>query len=176
VRVGIHRAALRAVLAKETEMKIEEIMTKSVATCRTQETLSVAAQKMWEHDCGVLPIVGDDGRLVGIITDRDICMSAWSKGRLLDALRVEEAMAKQVFSATPDQDINAAEKLMAEKQVRRLPIVDADNKPIGILSMNDIAREVTPPHGIGDGISGAMQALAAICEPRTRAQQSATPA
>jgi len=157
-------------------MKIEEIMTRSVATCRTQDTLSTASQKMWDHDCGVLPIVGDDGRLVGIITDRDVCMAAWSKGQRLDAIRIEEAMAKQVFCATPDQDLDAAETLMAEKQVRRIPIVDADNKPIGILSMNDIAREVKPPHGSGNGMSRAMRTLAAICLPRPRAKQRATAA
>lgn len=173
---GLAFVVLRRVLEQETEMKIEEIMTRSVATCRMQETLSTAAQKMWDRDCGVLPIVGDDGRLVGIITDRDICMAAWSKGRLLDAIRIEEAMSKQVFAATPDQDLDAAETLMAEKQVRRIPIVDADNKPIGILSMNDVSREVKPPKGIGDGMARAMRTLAAICQPRRRGQQSATAA
>jgi CBS domain-containing protein len=157
-------------------MRIEEIMTRSVAMCRAQEALSAAAQKMWNHDSGALVVVGDDGRLVGMITDRDICMSAWSKGRPLDAIRIEEAMAKQVFAATPEQDIDAAEKLMAENQVRRIPIVDANNKPIGILSMNDIARRMTPPHGTGDGMSRAMRTLAAICQPRARAPQSATAA
>jgi CBS domain-containing protein len=147
-----------------------------VVTCRAQETLSAAAQKMWGHDCGVLPIVGDDGRLVGIITDRDICMAAWSKNRPLHAIRIEEAMTKQVFSATPAQDIDTAEHLMVEKQVRRIPIVDASNKPIGMLSMNDIAREMAPPLGCGDGMSCALRTFAAICQPRTYSQPSTTAA
>lgn len=152
-------------------MKVEELMTKPVVTILVQESLGVAAQKMWDNDCGVLPVVGDDGRLVGILTDRDICMSAWSQGRQVNAIRAEEAMAKQVFSVRSDQEIGVAEMMMAEHQVRRVPVVDANEKPIGILSMNDLAREAARSGSrIKDGVARAVRTLAAICQPRKRAK------
>ncbi|HEU4729584.1 MAG TPA: CBS domain-containing protein [Kofleriaceae bacterium] len=155
-------------------MRVEELMTKSPTLVSGHDTLDVAAQKLWDSDCGVLPVVGGDGRLVGIITDRDICMSAWSKGQLFTGIHVDEAMSKQVFSVKPDQDIDAAQSLMAEKQIRRLPVVDANNKPIGILSMNDIAREAARPGSrLREGIARAIQTIAAICQPRKRGQKAA---
>lgn len=155
-------------------MNVEELMTRRVVTCQANETLALAAQKMWDADCGVLPVVGGDGRLVGILTDRDICMSAWSQGRLLTEIPAEQAMSKEVFSVNPDQDVSLAELLMAEKQIRRIPVVDADGKPIGILSMNDLAREAARPGSkLKDGIARAIHTLAAICQPRKRAQRAA---
>lgn len=152
-------------------MNVEELMTKPVVTIKAQEPLNVAAQKMWDTDCGVLPVVGDDGRLVGILTDRDICMSAWSKGRLLEAIRADEAMSKQVFSVKADQEVGLAEQLMAEHQIRRLPVIDASENPVGIISMNDFAREATRSGSrFKDGIARAMNMLAAICQPRKRAK------
>ncbi|HSD86596.1 MAG TPA: CBS domain-containing protein [Kofleriaceae bacterium] len=146
-------------------------MTRPVVTIFAHEPLNVAAQKMWDNDCGVLPVVGNDGRLVGILTDRDICMSAWSQGRPLDAIRTEEAMSKQVFSVKPDQEISRAEAVMAENQVRRVPVIDSSEKPVGILSMNDFAREAARSGTrIKDGVARALKALAAVCQPRKRAK------
>lgn len=155
-------------------MKVEELMSKPALTCEAHETLDVAAQKMWDHDCGVLPVVASDGRLAGVITDRDICMSAWSQGRPLGAIHVDEAMSKQVFSVKPDQDVAHADKLMADKQVRGIPVVDTEDKPIGIVSVNDLAREAARSGSrITDGVARAVQTLAAICQPRKRAHKAA---
>ena len=155
-------------------MNVEELMTKPAVTIQAHEPLAVAAQKMWDNDCGVLPVVGGDGRLVGILTDRDVCMSAWTKGQLLTNIRVEDAMSKQVFSMKPDQEIGLAEVLMTEHQVRRIPIVDANEKPVGVVSMNDLAREAARPGSkVKDGIARAIHTLAAICQPRKRAQKAA---
>jgi CBS domain-containing protein len=153
--------------SKDIAMNVEELMSRPVTIVLAQDTLNIAAQKMWDRDCGVVPVVGGDGRLVGIITDRDICMAAWSKGQLLSTIPVEDAMSKQVFSVRPDQDVDLAERLMAEKQVRRVPVVDANDKPIGILSMNDVAREAARAGGrLKEGIGRALQTLAAICQSR----------
>jgi len=154
-------------------MNVEDLMTKPAVTIQAQELLNVAAQKMWDNDCGVLPVVGGDGRLVGVLTDRDVCMSAWSRGQLLTNIRVEDAMSKQVFSLKPGQEVGLAEKLMAEHQVRRIPIVDASEKPVGIVSMNDLAREATRAGNFKDGISRAIHTLAAICRPRRAAKKAA---
>ncbi|HEX2692262.1 MAG TPA: CBS domain-containing protein [Kofleriaceae bacterium] len=155
-------------------MTVEELMTKSPTNISNYDTLDRAAQKLWDNDCGVLPVVGGDGRLVGIITDRDICMSAWSRGQLLSTIHVDEAMSKQVFSVTPDQDVDAALQLMADNQVRRLPVVDAEGKPIGILSLSDLACEATRTGSkLTDGIHRAIHTIAAICQPRKRMQKAA---
>ncbi len=152
-------------------MNVEELMTKPAVTIRAEEPLNVAAQKMWDNDCGVLPVVGGDGKLVGVLTDRDICMSAWSRGQLLGTIRTGDAMSKQVYSVKADQEIGLAELLMAEHQIRRLPVVDANDKPIGLVSMNDFAREAARPGSrIKDGIARALNTLAAICQPRKRAK------
>jgi len=155
-------------------MKIQELMTKPVTTCLQGETLNIAAQKMWDHDCGVLPVVGDDGKLVGVLTDRDICMSAWSHGRALDAIGVYEAMAKEVFSVKADDELERAEDLMAEKQVRRLPVVDAEDRPIGVISSNDLTREAARPGTrIKDQVARVLKTLAAIYRPRKHANVAA---
>jgi CBS domain-containing protein len=155
-------------------MNVEELMTKNVVTCQPSDSLAVAAQRMWDGDCGSLPIVDGDGKLVGIVTDRDICMSGWTRGQLLTNIPVEKAMSKEVFSVKPDQEIGLAEVLMTEKQVRRIPVVDAGNKPVGILSMNDLAREAARPSSkLKDGISRVVRSLAAVCQPRKRTQRAA---
>lgn len=148
-------------------MKVQELMSKPATTCLRNEALSSAAQKMWDQDCGALPVVDDAGRLVGMITDRDICMSAWSHGRTLDAIQVDEAMAKQVFSVKAEEDIERTEALMADKQIHRLPVTDAGGKPIGMIAMTDILREAARPGTrIKDQVTRVLQTLAEIVKPR----------
>jgi CBS domain-containing protein len=141
-------------------MKVEQLMTAPAVTCSATDTLACAARKMWDADCGVLPVVGDDGTLIGVVTDRDLCMSAWSHGTSLDDITVAEAMARQVFTLTPEDDVTYAEQVMAEKQIRRLPIVDDYYQPVGILSINDIARATERPR------SRIVQTLASISRHR----------
>ena len=147
-------------------MKVNDVMSKPAVTCSKDEHLGAAAKLMWDHDCGVLPVVDGDGRLVGIITDRDICMAAWTRGCALSAIRVEDAMAKEVFSVGPEETIKEVEHIMATKQVHRVPVVDEESRPIGVLSMNDLAREATDGGRMKDGVTRALRTLAAICRPR----------
>lgn len=150
-------------------MTIEELMTKAVVTIRPGDTLDVAAHALWDEDCGILLVVDREGCLVGVITDRDICMSAWSRGRLLSAILVEEAMSKHVFTLRPDQDLRYAVEMMAAKQIRRIPIVDDADRPIGIVTMNDLAREAAKAGGKIDDSTRVIHALAEIC--RTHGSQ-----
>ena len=150
-------------------MKVDQIMTTKVKTCRADESLQAAAKAMWDGDCGCTPVVGPDERMVGMITDRDVCMSTYLSGRPLTSLKVAEAMSKKVHSCRPDDSLFAAESLMRSHQVRRLPVVDADEHLVGILSLNDIAREFER-----EAKSGARdvapeevaETLACVCEPR----------
>jgi CBS domain-containing protein len=125
-------------------MRVEDIMTKRVQSCRSSDTLQHAAQLMWEHDCGCLPVcLPNDGteRTVGVITDRDICMHAMFSGKPLQELRVEEAMAKQVLTCQASDLLEHAEKVMRGGRVRRLPVVSGDGTLVGLISLADLARE-----------------------------------
>jgi CBS domain-containing protein len=152
-------------------MDIQEIMSQPAVTCGPHDTLEAAARLMWEHDCGALPVV-DQGRLVGMITDRDICMSAFTRARPLYALAVTDAMAKQVFSCRAEDSLDDAEQLMSEKQIRRIPIVDGDNRPMGLLSLSDIARHAAGSRRKDGSERHALRTLAAISQPRAQALQA----
>lgn len=122
-------------------MKVAEIMTVGVKTCSPSDNLHAAAKIMWEEDCGCVPVLDRDSKVVGILTDRDICMAAYTQGFPLHAMTVESAMAATVISCNPGDEIADAEELMRQHKVRRLPIVDDGGKLAGILSLSDIARE-----------------------------------
>jgi CBS-domain-containing membrane protein len=125
-------------------MRVEDLMTKNVESCRSTDTLQHAAQLMWERDCGCLPgCMSADGteRIVGVITDRDICMRAMFSGKPLQELRVEEAMAKQVLTCQPSDALEHVEKVMRGGRVRRLPVVSEGGSLAGMISLADLARE-----------------------------------
>lgn len=121
-------------------MKVRELMTTDVRACSQYDTLNKAAQIMWENDCGAVPVVDEDLRVIGMVTDRDICMAAYTQGVLLTDSRAERAMARGAYTCAPGDEVAAAEKLMRERQVRRLPVTDGDGRLVGIISLNDIAR------------------------------------
>lgn len=123
-------------------MKIAELMTMDVASCAPADSLSRAAQLMWERDCGCVPVL-DGEKVVGMITDRDICMSTMMQGRSPAQVRVDQAMSREVFSCSPDDSIDAAAKVMRHRQVRRLPVLDGNGKLVGIVSLNDLALRAT---------------------------------
>ena len=142
-------------------------MTQPVYTCRLNDTLNTAAKLMWEHDLGAVPIVNDDGRVVGMITDRDICMAVYTTGHSFHTMEVSRAMSDDVFSCSEEDTVEEAELLMSDKQIRRVPVVDGENRPIGMLSLNDIARHATltpAKKGINRDL---VQTLAAISQPRS---------
>lgn len=147
-------------------MLVSEIMTRPAVSCGVDDSLNTAARLMWDHDCGALPVTGDDGVLVGIVTDRDVCMAAYTQGTTLDAISVTSVMSKDVVTCHPGDYLAAAERLMRERQVRRIPIVDQDRRPLGMVSLNDLAR-YTQASRKPDGADRALvETLAAICKPR----------
>jgi CBS domain-containing protein len=152
-------------------MKVERIMTRNVVTCNQNDTLNTAAQLMRENDCGCVPVISADGSgaVVGMLTDRDICMAAYTQGKTLMQLPVTCAMAKKVITCKPTDDIRHAEALMRDNRIRRLPVVDDNGKLVGIVSLNDIAREAEAERRSGaKEISGpeVVETLAGICQPR----------
>jgi CBS domain-containing protein len=143
-------------------------MTRAVKACSSNESLHRAAQIMWETDCGCVPVVESNGRVVGMITDRDVCMAAYTTGQPLWQIPVSSAMARQVHAVRENEPLETAEKLMRRVQVRRLPVVDGNGHLKGILSMTDLALHAhSSEDRRGDSLCGdsIARTLAAICEP-----------
>jgi CBS domain-containing protein len=126
-------------------MKVKEIMSTNAKVCAITDNLSAAAGLMWENDCGCLPVVAEGEKVVGLITDRDICMAANLKNRNLWNIAVEDVISDKLFACKPEDDIQTALKTMQESKVRRLPVVAADGTLEGILSMNDIVLKAEEP-------------------------------
>ena len=147
-------------------MKIQDIMSHPLVTAPANSTADLVARLMYEFDCGIVPIVGDDGRLAGVITDRDICMAAYTQGKPLSAIPVISAMAKEVVACHTGDAIESAERLMRENRIRRIPVLDQDARPVGLVSMNDIARLAA--HAKKSGVDRELvETLAAVCQPRS---------
>ncbi len=119
-------------------MRVQDVMTSEVACCDENQSLSAAAQVMWEKDCGCVPIT-EGGRLLGMITDRDICMAAYTKGLSLSQIPIGDVMSRPVISVGPKDSIEAAERAMREHQVRRLVVLDGQ-RLVGLVSLNDLTR------------------------------------
>lgn len=150
-------------------MKVEQCFTSEVFTCRPETDLEWAARSMWEHDCGCLPVVGERGEVVGMLTDRDVCMGAFTQGRTLRELSAGSVMSKAVFACAPDDSLEHAVRVMSDHQVHRLPVLDADGRLLGILSLNDVVRGIValPDARARTSLTAVfVEGLAAICEPR----------
>ncbi len=130
-------------------MKIEQLMTKNVRTCLVEDVLAVPARIMWERDCGCVPVVSSDGsgRVVGMLTDRDICMAALTQGGKLEDLRVADAMCTEIQSCKPSNTLREAVQLMGQAQLRRLPVVDEAGQLLGLISLADIAANTVGAPG-----------------------------
>jgi CBS domain-containing protein len=126
-------------------MDVREIMTASVQTLNPEDTLNCAAKLMRDHALGCVPIVSSDGELVGVLTDRDIALSAYEYGEALWRLRIADSMRAPVYTCHVDDGIETAARIMREHRVRRLPVVDAANKVIGIVSLDDLAHASRVP-------------------------------
>ena len=145
-------------------------MTTEVKSCPEYSTLNTAAQMMWDHDIGCVPIVDHENRVIGMVSDRDVCMSAYIQGVRLSNTAVTSAMSRQVFSCHPEDELASAEKIMRENQVHRVPVVDAQGHLAGLLSLNDIAREAAreahfkKPRQVSE--AEVVSTMASVCAPR----------
>jgi CBS-domain-containing membrane protein len=132
------------------KLKIADVMTREVATCAATDSLNRAAQLMWDRRCGTVAILDDSGRVVGLVTDRDACMAAYTQGRRLDDIPVASAMSHPVRSCRASDAIATAEDAMMAHGVRRLVVLDGDGRPEGIVSLDDIARAASAWDGKGE--------------------------
>jgi len=118
-----------------------DLMTPRVICIRATDSLAAAAQVMWQHDCGIVPVLGEDGvKVVGVVTDRDICMASWSRNVAPSAIVASDAMSTDLAYCSPNDSIADAEVLMRSHQIRRLPVLNSRAELVGILSIADITR------------------------------------
>src|SRR5580765_5516446 len=157
-------------------MRVEERMTRDVKCCKVQDSLAEAARLLWEHDCGCVPVVDDDGHLLGMLTDRDICMAAYTSGRVLHELKVADTMAWNIATTRPHESLREAEMVMRGRGVRRLPVLDDQRRVIGLLSCNDLCRWVDDGGSNGSQHHDAVhlvRTLATVGRPRDAAMVEA---
>lgn len=144
-------------------MRVEEIMTKDVRSCGPGTDAASAAEIMWTRNCGSVPIVEEGGRVVGIVTDRDLFLAIATGNHKAVELTVGETMSKDLALCSPSDDVRIALKTMAQKQLRRLPVVDEVGRLKGILSLGDIAVRAD------DDLSmDVLNTVRAVCDRRNR--------
>ena len=119
-------------------MKVREIMSKQVVRIHPDEPVEVAARMLAHYNVGAVPVCGNDGRLCGIVTDRDLVTRCVAAGRGAGTTRVGDVMTGRVICAGPEMDVSAAAQLMGSRQVRRLPVVE-NGRLCGLVSLADVA-------------------------------------
>jgi len=157
-------------------MLIADIMTEEALACSPGATLNDAARLMWENDFGGVPVVDDGGRVVGMITDRDIAMAAYLQGRALGEISVASAMSSGICTCKGSDEIAAARELMMLQKLHRLPVVDDGGLLTGIVTLNDLSlaalhaakrrkKGAVTPAQVGEAVAaifaGDQQAMAA---------------
>ena len=145
-------------------MQVQDVMSSPVLCCSTDATLDVAARLMWEGDCGAIPVVDSAGRLAGIVTDRDICMACYTQGKAPRDIAVQSVMAEDVVTCRPEDSLEMVERSLGQHQIRRAPVVDDTSRPVGVVSLNNLARHAAT---VDDDMDhGVVCTLAAIGQPR----------
>ncbi len=132
-------------------MKIRDIMTDTVVRIHPEETVAVAARQLAQYNIGALPVCGNDGRVLGVVTDRDLVTRCLAAERSPEKTKVREVMTGAVVSAQPDMDVGAAAHLMGRKQIRRLPVVE-DGKLCGMVSLGDMANREATAYDAADAL------------------------
>jgi CBS domain-containing protein len=121
-------------------MIVKDIMKKGVATCTPDSDLAAVIDTMRHRDCGFLPVVDSHGIVVGVITDRDICLAGGTKHRALARVSAKETMSHPVFSCFPDENVKVVLATMAKHRVRRLPVLNKTGHLEGVLSIDDVVQ------------------------------------
>ena len=137
-------------------MKLKDLMSKSVVKIHPQENVEVAARLLTHYNIGALPVCDNAGRIVGVVTDRDLVTRCWASNRSPGETKVRDVMTNRVVIASGEMEVGVAAHLMAREQVRRLPVVE-DGKLCGMFSLGDLARTE-------DGVMDAADALGDISQ------------
>ena len=133
-------------------MKLREIMTNPVVRIHPEETVAVAARMLEHNNIGALPVCGSDGRLCGMLTDRDIVTRCLAAGKQPQSTSVREVMTGKVYVGRPDMEVALAASLMGREQVRRLPVME-NGRLCGMVSLGDLARKTECEIEVGDALT-----------------------
>ena len=125
-------------------MKVRELMTRSAEACSPATDLAAVAMIMWRQDCGIVPVIDDARRVLGVLTDRDLCMAAATRHRRPEDMTAADVMSGKLFSVGPEDDLAVALDTMRAQRIHRLPVVDAEGRLEGVLSMNDVVMRARP--------------------------------
>lgn len=147
-------------------MKVKDLMTKDVGACDPQTNLASAVVMMWDVDCGILPVVDEQNKIVGVITDHDLSLAMATQNKLPGDVMVGEILQEgTVETCFPDDDVKKPLKIMGQKQVHRLPVVDVEGCLQGMLSINDLFRHCQEDsRDLSD--KDVLEAMKAICAPQ----------
>lgn len=129
-------------------MKVKDAMTRTPYYCQLNTNLGSATELMWTGNCGFLPVVGPEGTVAGVVTDRDICIALGTRSRLPGDVTVREVMSNRVFACSSEDDVHIALKRMQEGGVRRLPVIAQNGTLAGVISIDDLLLRAEIP-GIG---------------------------
>lgn len=129
-------------------MRVQDVMMRTPAYCSPETNLGSAVQLLWERDCGFLPIVDAKRKLIGVVTDRDLCVALGTRCQAAGRITVGEVATGKVYSCNEKDDIHAALETMAKRRVRRLPVVNGEGVLQGILSMDNVVLH-TESSGFG---------------------------
>jgi len=129
-------------------MKVKDAMMGTAYYCQLDTNLGSATELMWVGNCGFLPVMGPNGKIAGVITDRDICMALGTRNRLPGDITVGDVMSGRLFACSPDDDVHIALQLMQEGGVRRLPVIGGNGTLVGVVSIDDLVLRAETP-GIG---------------------------
>ena len=143
--------------------RVEDLMTKNPQTCRPEDSLSRAAEILWDSDVGCAPVVDGDEQLAGLITDRDICMAAYTRGGRLSDYPVASVMSREPISCESSEGIDIAQDKMRSRQIRRIVAME-NGRVVGVLSLNDLALAARDQRGVSR--EDVAETLASICEHR----------
>jgi CBS domain-containing protein len=130
-------------------MQVREIMTENPVCCSPESSLQNVAKLMAEHDCGEIPVLDEQRRPVGVVTDRDIACRAVAQGRDPSQITARDVMSEPVVTVTPEDSVEECCQRMEENQIRRLPVVDEAGACCGMISQADIARQA-PEHELAE--------------------------
>lgn len=146
-------------------MKVRERMTPAPIVCRTDDSLDTVARRMWETELRAFPVVDGRGAIAGVLTDRDLAMAALRRRAKLDDLRAGDAMRDARATCGPDDELWFAAELMRTEKLRRLPVVGRDQRPIGMITLTDLARHAAsgPARDLDDlGMDDVIELLVAL--------------
>jgi CBS-domain-containing membrane protein len=144
-------------------MKIANVMTDNVKSCTADMNLAAVTQLLWEHDCGVIPVVNERSEVIGILTDRDICIALGTRNQAASTLTAGDVMSRDVLTCAPEDDCADVLQMMARRRIRRTPVAAIGGVLKGIVSLNDLVVGAASAHAGSPTRDQIVDTLSQLC-------------